>query len=394
MRFNFNEKSRIYSIVEDKNIDGVSINQAIWNAAVYYTQLNPVDKNDVFWKIVDFMNQNYSGFMYQGYLNTINKDINKAYKYKIKDVNIINITKSEMDTIMSLNDIRKEKIAFVILALAKYQNAESQRDNDTFYAKTSEIFKFARVVIPAKERDLYFGFVYKEGLLKQNFSIGYNALTAAFVDHDEYEVVLTLDEFDYLELAYAYLNYKNGGYKRCRVCGRWFRPKNNAAQYCSIHREDRENAEDREVECIDCGKKFSVNPLAVKTCRCAECQSAADYTPMGIKIITCVDCGTMVEVNSKNNRTHRCEKCQKEYIREYDRRRKMLDINRPDIVNGLNCISTSLNSDNFTFYRFKNITGKEAIALKELLSNKYSDYIVDIKIEEQDFVFFVKKNSV
>ena len=273
MRFNFNEKSRIYNIVEDKNIDGISVNQAIWNAAVYYTQLNPVDKDDVFWKIVDFMNQNYSGFMYQGYLNTINKDINKAYKYKIKDVNTINITKSEMDTIMSLNDIRKEKIAFVILALAKYQNAESQRDNDTFYAKTSEIFKFARVVIPAKERDLYFGFVYKEGLLKQNFSIGYNALTSAFVDHGEDEVVLTLDEFDYLELAYAYLNYKNGGYKRCELCGRWFKPKSNASKYCSIHRQSYETSGNVEVECIECGKRFFVNPLATETCRCIECNS-------------------------------------------------------------------------------------------------------------------------
>lgn len=284
MRFNFNEKSRIYSIIEDKNIDGVSITQAIWNAAIYYTQLNPVGKNDVFWKIVDFMAQNYNGFMYQGYINTINKDINKAYKYKIKDVNTINITKREMDKIMSLNDIRKEKIAFVILALAKYQNAESQRDNDTFYAKTSEIFKFARVVIPAKDRDLYFGFAYKEGLLKQNFSIGYNALTAAFVDHDEDEVVLTLDEYDYLELAYAFLNYKNGGYKRCKTCGRWFKVKSSNMQYCSTHRED--------------------------------------YTPMVTKEVECIECGIHFIVPSSNKRSCRCEECQKNHILEYDRDRK------------------------------------------------------------------------
>lgn len=272
MRFNFNEKSKIYSIVEDGDINGLTVNKAIWNAAIYYTQLNPVDKNDVFWKIVEFMNKYYNDFMYQGYVSTINRDINKAYKYKIKDVSSINITKKEMDKITSLNDIRKEKIAFVILALAKYQNAESKRDNDTFYAKTSEIFKFARVVIPAKERDLYFGFAYREGLLKQNFSIGYNALTAAFVDHDEDEVVLTLDECDYLELAYSYLNYKNGGYKRCEVCGRWFKFKSNAAKYCSIHRQDYELSSDVEIECIECGKRFLVNPLATETCRCEQCK--------------------------------------------------------------------------------------------------------------------------
>lgn len=276
MRFNFNEKSKIYSIVEDGDINGLTVNKAIWNAAIYYTQLNPVDKNDVFWKVVEFMNKYYNDFMYQGYVSTINRDINKAYKYKIKDVSSINITKKEMDKITSLNDIRKEKIAFVILALAKYQNSESKRDNDTFYAKTSEIFKFARVVIPAKERDLYFGFAYREGLLKQNFSIGYNALTAAFVDHDEDEIVLTLDEYDYLELAYAYLNYKNGGYKRCEACGRWFKSKSNAAKYCSIHRPDYELSSDVEIECIECGKRFLVNPLATETCRCEQCKEAHD----------------------------------------------------------------------------------------------------------------------
>ena len=272
MRFNFNEKSKIYSIVEDGDVNGLTINKAIWNAAIYYTQLNPVDKKDVFWKIVEFMNKNYSDFMYQGYVSVINRDINKAYKYKIKDVSSINITKKEMDKIMSLNDIRKEKIAFVVLALAKYQNAESQRDNDTFYAKTSEIFKFARVVIPTKERNLYFGFAYKEGILKQNFSIGYNALTAAFVDHDEDEVVLTLDECDYLELAYAYLNYKNGGYKRCETCGRWFKTKSNSAKYCSIHRPNYETSENVEIECVECGKRFLVSPLATETCRCEQCR--------------------------------------------------------------------------------------------------------------------------
>lgn len=275
MKFNFNEKSRIYNIIEDGNVEGLSENKAIWNAAIYYTQLNPVDPQDVFWEVVKFMETHYQGFMYQGYVNIINKDINKAYKYRIKDVNLINITKKEMNKIMSLGDIKKEKIAFVVLALAKYQNAESQRDNDTFYAKTSEIFKFARVSIPAKERDLYFGFAYREGILKQNFSIGYNALTAAFVDHEEEEIVLTLDEYDYLELAYAFLNYKNGGYRRCEVCGRWFRYKSNAAKYCSIHRPSYELSGEVEIECIECGKRFLVSPLATETCRCEGCQG--DY---------------------------------------------------------------------------------------------------------------------
>ena len=40
------------------------------------------------------------------------------------------------------------------------------------------------------------------------------------------------------------------------------------------------------------------------------------------KFIQCIDCGEWIEVDIKDNRTHRCPKCQKEYIKEYDRRRK------------------------------------------------------------------------
>ena len=275
MKFNFNEKNKIYNIVEDGNVDGLSINKAIWNAAIYYTQLEPVEKKDIFWCIVNFMNKNYKDFMYQGYVDVINKDINKAYKYRIKDITSINITRKEMDKILSLKDIKKEKIAFVILAFAKYQNTESQRSNDTFYAKTSEIFKYARVTVPASERDLYFRFAYQEGLLRHNFSIGYNALTANFVDHDEDEIVLTLDEYDYLELAYAFLNYKNGGYKRCEKCGRWFKPKGNAAKYCSLHKNDYTPVLEREIKCVECGETFYVPSSNTRTCRCPECQKRA-----------------------------------------------------------------------------------------------------------------------
>lgn len=52
MKFNFNEKSKIYSIVEDGDINGLTVNKAIWNAAIYYTQLNPVDKMMFFGKLL------------------------------------------------------------------------------------------------------------------------------------------------------------------------------------------------------------------------------------------------------------------------------------------------------------------------------------------------------
>ena len=274
INFKFNEERDIRNVVEFGNVSSLSIHKAIWNAALYYTQIEPVDKKIIFNTVVKFMEQHYSDFKYEGYVRAINKCINDVKKYRIKNIDSIKITKSEMNKIQSLNDIKKEKIAFVVLALAKYFNAAYENEKDNFYAKTSEIFKFARISIPVRERDYYLRFAYEEGILKPNYSIGNNAYTAAFVSHNDEEIVLELNESDYLEIAYTYLNYKNGGYKRCKACGRWFKVsvgKPNE-QYCYLHKSSyKQIGEYKTKTCIDCGKEFAINVFNNETCRCDIC---------------------------------------------------------------------------------------------------------------------------
>ena len=274
INFKFNEERDIRNVIELGNVNSLSIHKAIWNAALYYTQIEKIDKKIIFNTVVKFMEQHYSDFKYEGYVRAINKCINDVKKYRIKNIDSIKITKSEMNKIQSLNDIKKEKIAFVVLALAKYFNAAYENEKDNFYAKTSEIFKFARISIPVRERDYYLRFAYEEGILKPNYSIGNNAYTAAFVSHSDEEIVLELNESDYLEIAYTYLNYKNGGYKRCKTCGRWFKisvGKPNE-QYCYLHKSTYKSiGEYKTKTCIDCGKEFAINVFNNETCRCDIC---------------------------------------------------------------------------------------------------------------------------
>jgi hypothetical protein len=197
------------------------------------------------------------------------------------------ITKSEMDIIQSFNDIKKEKIVFVLIALAKYFNALYGNDRDCCFAKTRDIFKYARVVIPTNERDYYLHFAYESGVLLPNFSIGSNMQLVGVISHTEEESVLVLDEHDYKELAYAYLNYKNGGYKKCKECGAWFKVKSSEPnlQYCHLHKPQ-------------------------------------EYNPIGNKILECIDCGELFSVDSRNMTKCRCDDCQIIYRRKWDRERK------------------------------------------------------------------------
>ena len=143
------------------------------------------------------------------------------------------------------------------------------------FAKTSDIFKYARVVIPSSERDYYLHFAYEAGVLLPNFSIGSNMQLVGVVSHKEDdEAVLALNEYDYQELAYAYLNYKNGGYKRCAKCGSWFKVKRGEI-YCHLHKpKEYEPIGYKKCEC-DCGNIFYVDARNMKKCRCDVCQDAA-----------------------------------------------------------------------------------------------------------------------
>ena len=178
-----------------------------------------------------------------------------------------------------MNDIRKEKIAFVLLATAKYYNNVSPDNNNRMYMSMSDLFKLARVAIPSKERAKYLYFAYEDGILSEHTFVGTNLKIVGFVD-DHSEVVLTLGEDDYKELAYTYLNYKNGGYKHCKDCGKLFK----------MHKSS-----PGRLYCKDCGQK----------------EEASEF-----KVIKCIDCGVDVVLGVLNTETNRCEDCYKEHRRQ------------------------------------------------------------------------------
>lgn len=287
IKFKFHEERDIVNAVESNQMDFSNPRKAIWTLAQYYVSIHNNDDKVAFENIKNYIEQHDDNFYYEQYISDINKCIRKAKKYELKNIDCIVITKSEMDIIQSFNDIKKEKIVFVLIALAKYFNALYGNDRDCCFAKTRDIFKYARVVIPTNERDYYLHFAYESGVLLPNFSIGSNMQLVGVVSHTEEESVLVLDEYDYKELAYAYLNYKNGGYKKCKECGAWFKVKSSEPnlKYCHLHKPQ-------------------------------------EYNPIGNKILECIDCGELFSVDSRNMTKCRCDDCQIIYRRKWDRERK------------------------------------------------------------------------
>lgn len=141
----------------------------------------------------------------------------------------------------------------------------------------SDLFKLARVAIPCKERATYLHFAYQEGLLVEHTFVGTNLKVVGFVEN-EGEIALELGEDDYKELAYAYLNYKNGGYKHCKKCGKLFKMQKNAPGrlYCKECGQTEDVSDFKIIQCIDCGEDVVISKFDTKTCRCEDCQKVAD----------------------------------------------------------------------------------------------------------------------
>ena len=277
INFKFDDKKDIENKIHSNYVNQDDPEETIRDLARYNHHVLQMKKEDNYDSILNYMTKNCIDFYEERYFKTIYRNISSAKKYKFRSVAPVKITRTEIDKIVGLNDIRKEKIAFVLLAVAKYYNNISSDNNNRMYISMSDLFKLSRVAIPCKERAGYLNFAYQEGLLIEHTFVGTNLKVVGFVDDDS-GTVIELGEDDYKELAYAYLNYKNGGYKHCKGCGKLFKMHKNSPGrlYCKECGQKEETNRLKAMKCIDCGADFFVDSRNMTKCRCDECQYEVD----------------------------------------------------------------------------------------------------------------------
>ena len=277
INFKFDDRTDIENKIHSSYVNQENPEETIRDLARYNYHILNMNKEDNYDAILEYMSKNCNDFYEEKYFKIIYRNISSAKKYKFRSVNPVKITRTEIDKIIGLNDIRKEKIAFVLLAVAKYYNNVSSDNNNRMYISMSDLFKLSRVAIPCKERASYLHFAYQEGILVEHILVGTNLKVVGFVD-DNSETVLELREDDYKELAYAYLNYKNGGYKHCKNCGKLFKMQKNAPGrlYCKDCGQKEEINRFKVMVCVDCGEDFVVDTRNMNKCRCDGCQHEVD----------------------------------------------------------------------------------------------------------------------
>jgi hypothetical protein len=206
------------------------------------------NEEDTYINTIKWLKKYQDNFDESCYSNIISDAIKKAHKYPFYVINNIQISRSELESISSLDNLRAEKILFVLLCMAKQQRLSNGFTNGLVKYSITDVCKMARVSVPAEDREYIFHHILKNGLIDIPKKNDTKCLIVNFINFDD--VVLELSEIDCQELAYVYLNWKNKGkgYTRCKKCERWMKQsKTKPKKYCEecAKETERKNSKER-----------------------------------------------------------------------------------------------------------------------------------------------------
>ena len=228
-----NEEKYAKDLYEGKNQDVKSIMAKIRYVTRYLIHSEQKSNDEVYSLTVRWLKEHHNNFDESGYSNVISDAIKGAIKYPFYVIDNIKITQSELDAISSLDNLRAEKILFVLLCMAKQQGMSNGFTNGLVKYSITELCKMARVSVPADDREYILYEIVQSGLLGYPKKNNTQCLIVNFIDTNE--VVLEIDEIDCQELAYVYLSWKNNGngYTKCQKCHRLMKQsKTKPKKYC------------------------------------------------------------------------------------------------------------------------------------------------------------------
>ena len=228
-----NEEKYAKDLYDGKNQDVKSIMAKIRYVTRYLVHSKLRSDDDAYKETVKWLKQHHNNFDESSYSNVISDAIKAAEKYPFYIIDNIKVTQLELETISSIGNLRAEKMLFVLLCMAKQQSMANGFTNGLVKYSITDLCKDARVSVPADDREYILYDIVQRGLLGYPKKNNTQCLIVKFINTDD--VALELDEIDCQELAYVYLNWKNGnkGYTKCQRCGRWIKQsKTKPRKYC------------------------------------------------------------------------------------------------------------------------------------------------------------------
>ena len=175
------------------------------------------------------MTTSYIGFNAVKWQNTIDRQVKKAKKYPLIEIDCIPISKNELETIKSINNKPQERLAFTLLCLAKFGNMVNPQNNDWTNRENKEIFKMANIQVGVQKQAVMIRSLRDKGLIHYSRIVDNLNTNVLYIDNES-EIILGISDFR--NLGYEYLLWCGENFIRCKECETLIRKNNNKIKYC------------------------------------------------------------------------------------------------------------------------------------------------------------------
>ena len=213
--FIFDEKKYAEDMIFDHKVDRSNINAYIFQLAKYNYFVENMDDDSNYHNIVDYLRKYCSMFAESDYCIKIEKIIKQVKKREYVKVNSIKIRQSELDFIKSLDNIRQEKLAFVLLCVAKYWDAVSDKNNHWVNSSDKDIMQMANINTSIQRQSLMFAELRNAGFIRFSKKIDNLNVQVCFMESGKTGMHIQ----DFRNLGYQYMKHYGGQYFECVNCG-------------------------------------------------------------------------------------------------------------------------------------------------------------------------------
>ena len=219
------DKALEEGVIEDKPIITIKI------LAKHYFSIGQ-NKSQVTSSIESFMEKSYSGFnisKWEKKIKNVVASVFKKGKFDLVNIKEVIIYKNELEKIREINNLRLEKLAFVLLVCAKIYNQMNNTDLNWVNTNLKDIFSDTNMAVSKKDQSLMIYrlnvlqyLTYPDNIQSTNIKVMYC--------NSNGEEVIRIDDFR--NYVFYYLKWIGETVENCEECGVLFLPTSNRNKYC------------------------------------------------------------------------------------------------------------------------------------------------------------------
>lgn len=224
-----NEREWAQVAISERQL-GKRPSETLARIAKYYYQVDGYKKSEIRGKLEDFLLQCDPNVILQKWSDTLDRAVRGCGKYKLIEVDGVDVTEQEMSVIKSLEGKQLQRLAFTMLCVAKYWNAASQSNSGWVNTADKDLMALANINTSIQRQSQFMYQLRELGLIRYSHRVDSLNVQVTFISDDSKPVVRITD---FRNIGNQYQLLCGGNYIQCKECGLTVRRTGTAHKYCS-----------------------------------------------------------------------------------------------------------------------------------------------------------------